>query len=213
MTLKEEYEFTTAIGSPATSMLWRRIFAARSAPERVLEIGSYEGRSTIWIIENLMTRGGALVAINSWEEIPIGDIPVGQDRHGMQLVEQRFDHNITIATRGNSNVRIEKHKGASPHLLSMLLARGDGASFDLVYVDGSHRAPYVLTDLVLAFQLCRIDGLIFCDDYLWQQQRQLTETPKLAVRRLCRMLPPKGADHSRAVLPALLTENSGLNSN
>ena len=181
MALQEQYEFTNDWFS-ANIEAWKRIFAAHGAPARVLEIGSYEGRSTVWILENLMTKGsGVVVAVNSWADIPPDDIPKGQDPRGMQLVEQRFDHNIRVAAQRHPNARVEKHKGRSPLVLSALLARGDNASFDLVYVDGSHRAPYVLTDLVLAFQLCRAEGLIFCDDYLWQQQRELTETPKLAI--------------------------------
>jgi len=169
----EEYEFTTDWFSRNID-IWKRLFASRQAPSRVLEIGSYEGRSTVWIIENLLAeRGGSLVAVDSWEEGP------GGDQKGMKVVEERFDRNMAVAARRHPNVDIKKHKGRSPILLSRLLAQS--ATFDFVYVDGDHHAPNVLTDLVLAFHLCQIDGLIFCDDYLWQQHRGLVETPKLAI--------------------------------
>lgn len=117
------------------------------------------------------SAGAHLVLFNSWEEGP------GDDQKGMKAVEERFDRNITIAAHRHPNVK--KYKGPSPTVLSGLLAKG--ASFDFVYVDGNHQAPNVLTDLVLAFHLCRVNGLIFCDDYLWHQHLGLVETPKLAI--------------------------------
>jgi predicted O-methyltransferase YrrM len=177
----QDYEFTSDWFSRSIDA-WRRIFAARTALSQILEIGSYEGRSAVWIIENLLSgAGGTLTAIDTWEEGVAEDAPLEQDRSAMTSVEARFDRNIAIATRRHPKVRVEKAKAPSSLVMARLLAGGARGSFDLIYVDGSHRAPYVLTDLVLAFQLCRVNGLIFCDDYLWQQQRELADTPKLAV--------------------------------
>ena len=39
--------------------------------------------------------------------------------------------------------------------------------FDFVYVDGSHEAPDVLADALLAHRLVRAGGVIAFDDYLW----------------------------------------------
>ena len=49
-------------------------------------------------------------------------------------------------------------------MIYALLAEGRQGSFDFIYVDASHRAPDVLLDAVLAFQLLRIGGLIIFDD-------------------------------------------------
>ena len=35
----------------------------------------------------------------------------------------------------------------------------------MIYIDGDHRSPYVLMDLVLAFPLLKVDGKMICDDY------------------------------------------------
>ena len=48
----------------------------------------------------------------------------------------------------------------------MLTNRG-AEYFDWIYVDGSHEAPDVLADAVLAFMLLRPGGLLVFDDYLW----------------------------------------------
>ena len=169
-----QYEFTNdwfARHVPA----WKRILAPpRQRPSRVLEIGSFEGQSTVWTMENLLAeQGGLIVAVDPWEEGP------GAPQKGMQPVEARFDRNISIAARRFPTVRVEKNKGPSTLVLSALVARGE--KFDFIYVDGDHRAPQVLTDMVLAFHLCKVNGLIFCDDYLHMQHLGLVESPKLAI--------------------------------
>ncbi|HEX2816824.1 MAG TPA: class I SAM-dependent methyltransferase, partial [Phenylobacterium sp.] len=56
---------------------------------------------------------------------------------------------------------------------------------ELIYIDGSHQAPDVLTDAVLAFQLLRVGGILIFDDYLWSHegpgQQDFYNMPKPAV--------------------------------
>jgi predicted O-methyltransferase YrrM len=115
------------------------------------------------------------VAIDAWKE--------GGEAYqkGMTQVESRFDRNMLLAGERHSEVTITKRKGNSAVELATLLANGSRGSFDLIYIDAHHHAPDVLTDLVLSFVLCKVGGLIFCDDYLWSQFRGLVETPKLAI--------------------------------
>ncbi len=170
------YEFTTDWFSGNIDT-WRGIFVnTRVSPRRVLEIGSYLGRSSIWIIENFLNQPGtSLVAIDTWAE------GVESDQRGMNAVENSFDRNMSTARQRHPEIQIEKCKGVSLLILSRLIATGSRGAFDFVYIDGSHQASDVLTDLVLSFQLCRVGGLIFCDDCLWEMHRVVTETPKLAI--------------------------------
>jgi predicted O-methyltransferase YrrM len=168
-----EYEFTSDWFSQNIAT-WNYLFSNRPRPEKVLEIGSYEGRSTVWIVENLMQRG-SLVAVDAWEE------GLDKDHSDLASTEARFDRNIATASARFPAVSIEKRKGRSNLVLASLLANGGEAAFDLIYVDGGHLASDVLSDLVLAFYLCKTDGLIFCDDYLWGQHKGLTESPKLGI--------------------------------
>lgn len=171
-----DYEFTTDWFSWHVD-IWKTIFSQTGiVPSNVLEIGCYEGRSTVWIMENLMAgRDSLLVAVDAWS----GADEAEQRR--MAEVEARFDRNIAIASRRQPAVRVEKAKGKSVDSLSALLSQGRKNSFDFIYVDGSHKASDVLSDLVLAFYLCRAGGLIFCDDYLWEMSNDLPEAPKLAI--------------------------------
>jgi predicted O-methyltransferase YrrM len=99
----------------------------------------------------------------------------------MGVIEARFDRNVSIARQRHPAVQVQKLKGGSADLLSALIAGGRKGSFDFIYIDGSHEAPDVLTDLVFAFHLCKVGGLIFCDDYFGAMERELAEAPKLAI--------------------------------
>jgi predicted O-methyltransferase YrrM len=148
---------------------WRILFQhMMSGVRKVLEIGAYEGRSTVWLTENgfLPHRAGELYCIDTWEE---------------GLVEAHFDHNIATAQAKAPGVTIHKIKSDSLSALSKLIAEGHRSSFDFIYVDGSHICPDVLADLVLAFALCRVGGFMLCDDYVLGIGENPLRSPKLAI--------------------------------
>jgi predicted O-methyltransferase YrrM len=163
---------------------WQAALGALGPVHKALEVGSYEGCSTVWLIENLFRAGdhGEIHCVDSWEG-GTEHLAVGID---MSSVEQRFRHNIDLAqSRSRATLSFHIHKGRSFGALVTLLAEGHRQSFDLVYVDGSHQCPDVLNDLVLCFALCRVGGLIVVDDYIWSQEESgsedLLNQPKLAV--------------------------------
>ena len=94
----------------------------------------------------------------------------------MSEVERRFDHNTRIALYKASNrVTLRKVKQSSHDAMATMIAAGQLQSFDLIYIDGSHEAPDVLADAVLAFQLLRPGGVMIFDDYLWSMHRPGTQ--------------------------------------
>lgn len=144
-------------------------------PKRILEIGSYEGRSTVWFAENMLQGGGEICCIDTWEG--------GEEHKEMDIVagvEATFDANMNalqanIADRNN----VTKQKGTSVQWLAEHIRRG--SKFDFIYVDGSHTAPDVLTDLCLSWQLLDVGGIMVMDDYLWGEARDALHRPKLAI--------------------------------
>lgn len=176
-----DYSFTTDWVS-AHIPVWAVLINDIPAISKILEIGSYEGRSTVWLIENAFkaTGKGEIFCIDTWEG--------GTEHQGidMSAVEERFIRNIEIAkSKAAAEIAINLLKGSSFDQLVSLIANGHGLSFDVIYVDGSHQCPDVLSDLVLSFQLCKVGGLIICDDYLWPSgihgQENLLDQPKLAI--------------------------------
>lgn len=140
-------------------------------PQRILEIGSFEGRSTCFLIDYLANNSDIEIhCIDTWE----GGIEHHEDGMSPQImseVERRFHHNVKVAIKkAQCNVKLELHKGFSDVKLANMISMGFQNYFDLVYVDGSHQAPDVLIDAVLSFKLTKIGGLIFFDDYLWEEK-------------------------------------------
>lgn len=150
-------------------------------PKKILEIGSFEGASACYLIETLSKDSSIeLVCIDTWEG--------GIEHEGIAMneVEQRFHDNLELAkSKGTHEVKIRTMKARSDQALCELIASGHAGTFDLVYIDGSHQAPDVLVDSVLAFKLAKVGGFLFFDDYLGfeklPQGKDLNRSPKMAI--------------------------------
>lgn len=160
------YQFTNAWFSLAAKSVWDQLIP-RVNPTRILEIGSYEGASTCYLIDTLASRKDIEIhCVDSWE----GGVEHKNAGFDMSAVEQRFLHNVKLAAERSANkVDIQRHKAYSDVALAKLLADGKQNYFDFIYVDGSHQAPDVLCDAVLSFRLLRAGGVLAFDDYLWDE--------------------------------------------
>ena len=125
-----EFQFTNRWFDVARG-IWDQIIPQVN-PSRILEIGSFEGASTCYLIQKL--------AVNKSLEIHCVDTWAGGIEHqtggfaetDMNSVESRFLHNIKVATDSvPNNVNVIKHKGFSDFQLSKILASGKKNYFDL----------------------------------------------------------------------------------
>jgi predicted O-methyltransferase YrrM len=180
--------------------VWEQLKGLLPERKSFLEIGSFEGRSAVWIIENMMNPGDWIDCVDTWE---------GSEEHKngeLNGAEARFDHNIIAVLNCNSaihrsredswghtrfasdgpdrtNNRVYKYKAASTEFLAGKLAHWvDGKNlYDFIYIDGSHIAKDVLTDACMAWPLLKQGGLLVFDDYLWGESRDILHRPRLAV--------------------------------
>ncbi len=189
--MDDKYEFTV----DWFSQYWNNwvSLTANQRISKILEIGSFEGRSACTMIDHFSrTAPLEVFCIDHWSG--------GTDQTGFDMakVEQRFNRNIQRAIAGTANpVKVQKHRGKSIEMLSALLVNGYREYFDLVFVDGSHEAPDVLGDLVLSYELCASGGLMICDDYLWSGvphgSEDLLAMPRLAIDAFGRVFTRKVA--------------------
>lgn len=111
---------------------------------QALEIGSFEGRSAVWLLENVLTHPTSrMVCVDLF-----GD-----------GYSQLFDQNISASGAAD---RVEKLAGPSGVVLRRLPPE---PTFDFIYVDGSHQAFDTLEDAVLSWRLLRPGGVMTFDDY------------------------------------------------
>jgi hypothetical protein len=155
----KQYEFSTN-WFQRTLAVWDRLIP-KVNPQKVLEIGSFEGAATCYLIENLAPKQRIEIhCIDTWEggvEHQAG----GFVETNMNAVEMRFKHNIEVASsKVQNNVDLVVHKGPSDIELAKLFTSEKKNYFDFIYVDGSHQAPDVLCDAVLSFRLLKLN---FCN--------------------------------------------------
>lgn len=159
------YKFTEDWFSHNTP-IWGPLFG-ELRPKNVLEIGSHEGRSTVWMAEIMnQIGGGSITCIDSWDSEPTKDI---------------FERNRMIASELFRSVKIDAIQNQSCNFLGCMRTSG-GGKYDLVYIDGSHKSSDVLSDAVDSFHLCRRGGVIIFDDYhSGSMSENPLDAPKIAI--------------------------------
>ena len=136
---------------------------------RFLEIGSFQGRSTVWLLKNILTSdSSAITCIDTFE----GSIE--HTLHFQNDIKNLFDifsHNIS---KFKNKVNIIKDK--SQDALKKM-----NEQYDFIYVDGDHKASSVIEDAILSFPLLKKGGIMIFDDYLWFQMKKFIDNPKVAI--------------------------------
>jgi predicted O-methyltransferase YrrM len=146
-----------------------------TTPITVVEVGSFEGRSSCWIADNLLLHPDAhLYCLDTF---------AGSMEHTAQEVEQlydRFMHNIQATGKRD---QITVLVGRSDDQLIELIRQQVQA--DLIYIDGSHMAQDVLVDAVLAWKMLKPGGVMIFDDYTWViDAENMHKNPKIAIDSL-----------------------------
>jgi predicted O-methyltransferase YrrM len=166
------YEFSTDWFSHAVPM-WIRTFSTLKLNLkerlRVLEVGSFEGRSSCWISDHLLAHPeSVLVCIDTFE---------GSTEHAeVGALYEKFIRNIGQSKNSN---KVQIRRGRSHAMLESLMK--ERLVFDLVYIDGSHETEDVLADGKAGFALLRDNGVLIFDDYAWVHPERKTQSVKEAI--------------------------------
>ncbi|RPD62102.1 glycosyl transferase [Lentinus tigrinus ALCF2SS1-7] len=139
---------------------WRSIFPRVLAQSpRVLEIGSWEGRSAVFLLTELCQDGGELVSIDHFD---LMTTEAGQERY------RKLAHNLSLT--GKPFRIIDEF--SVPGLMTLLTEEMSAAEpgFDWIYVDGSHEADDTFLDGELMWRLARKGAIVIFDDYHWDKE-------------------------------------------
>ena len=120
--------------------------------EQILEIGSWEGRSSCFFLNYF--KNSTLNCVDTWEGSEENFIDGKPD---LNLVENNFDKNVA-----EYNKRLIKHKTASKNFFSL-----NRKNFDFIYIDGSHYYDDVLNDAQEGFKVLKENSYMLFDDYNW----------------------------------------------
>jgi predicted O-methyltransferase YrrM len=154
--------------------VWEQLIPHLPARKNFLEIGSFEGRSAVWITQHMMEDGGELVCIDTWQG---GEEHTPEDMAG---TEERFHNNIGLVTGNFVERKILPIKSTSVEALGGLISQKK--QFDFIYIDGSHLAKDVLIDACMSWPMLKKGGFMVFDDYMWKPAGFTSlQRPKVAI--------------------------------
>jgi predicted O-methyltransferase YrrM len=150
----------------------------------ILEIGSFEGKSTVWFLENILKNNNSTITcVDPWSNYSQDQDSLNsyfKQENEWDLTERKtkeiFLHNIVES--GNSRKVIIK-QGFSDKILPSLIT--EQKIYDIIFIDGNHTAPYVMMDSVMSWPLLKKGGILMFDDYTWGLNKPTTIRPKESI--------------------------------
>jgi predicted O-methyltransferase YrrM len=141
---KKQYTFTTNWFTHKIPLLTRILKEYKGkAGVTYLEIGTFEGRSALWLLENILTHPASkLIIIDAFEE----------------NTYKTFTSNINLSGEAD---KFRILSGLSTNKIKELPSN----SVDFAYIDGSGKGIVMLSDLVNTWNLLKADGIILCSRY------------------------------------------------
>ncbi|RIB10708.1 methyltransferase domain-containing protein [Gigaspora rosea] len=148
----------------------------------VLEIGAFEGRSTVWILEELFKNPESkLISVDPFEVCFL------DDGINVKNYEMTFRENVKMTGKEKQS---ETMKSLSFEALTKLNYESK-IKFDFIYIDGSHIAKNALADAVLAWNLLKDGGIMTFDDYEWDRYKEEYNNPKVAINTFIKCYEPE----------------------
>jgi predicted O-methyltransferase YrrM len=142
---------------PMDELNW---LAERAASRsRIVEVGSYLGRSTAALSDN---TSGVVFAVDVWDD---------EAENRTEVVQARYPHDGGQAQGGDTFAAFCKNKGGNvtPLQMTSLAAANmfaeQGAKFDMIFIDASHDYESVKDDIIAWSPLLVEGGLLCGHDY------------------------------------------------
>lgn len=153
------------------------IFRTYGIPENIIEIGSYEGKTTVWLSDEFTPYNKKLKIITIDPFTGSDDLPYVNFDH----IKENFLYNI----KSNKYTNVQHIENSSRLALLELINNQFSAEF--IFIDGDHNSDCVLIDLIFSWQILKLGGVMLCDDATdWKFKNKekvniLQKTPRLAI--------------------------------
>ena len=126
-----------------------------SAPHTILEIGCYEGLSSVFFADKLLAHpDSTLTCVDPFLTIDNND----HSNLMSNQTEEYFDANIRSCLHPD---KITVHKVTSDAFFPQ-----NKATYDIIYIDGCHELDFIKRDMENSFAVLRPGGIMWMDDYL-----------------------------------------------
>tara|TARA_B100001559_G_C16389636_1_gene570562 strand:- start:297 stop:992 length:696 start_codon:yes stop_codon:yes gene_type:complete len=126
--------------------------------ENLLEIGSFEGNSSMFFARHL--PDSKIYCVDNW---------IGTEEYNnlnFESLENNFDRNLKEFNN------VIKNKCTSDQFFE-----NNNSNFDLIYIDGYHKAEQVLKDFKNAWKVLNKNGILIFDDFIWKFFEKIEDNP------------------------------------
>ncbi|KAJ7107295.1 nucleotide-diphospho-sugar transferase [Mycena crocata] len=140
---------------------WRKLFPLVGPNPRVLEIGSWEGRSAVFYLTELCD---SIVCIDHFD---LWGTTAGRERY------KKLTHNLELTKKKYTQKECRVMDEFSIPALMKLLEEetmNEKPGYDWIYIDGSHEASDTFLDGELAWRLAKKGAIVIFDDYHWDAE-------------------------------------------
>jgi predicted O-methyltransferase YrrM len=136
-----------------------------------LEIGSFEGLTSNYIVDNILSDDGKLICIDPLTDTylveNLSENDIEHNNNGWKYFNGQYDRFPENTKNNLESKKIELYRELSSEALPKLKEKYKD-KFDFIYIDGDHRDFAVYFDAVNSFEICKPNGYILFDDYLWE---------------------------------------------
>ena len=140
-------------------------FLDKSKENRILEIGCYEGLSSVFFADNFIDNPhSSLTCVDPFLTIDYND-------HSIYLQngeELNFDYNISNCKNTD---KITIHKITSDNFFE-----NNNKTYNFIYIDGCHEIEFIKRDMENSFNILEKDGIMWMDDYGWGDGIKIKKT-------------------------------------
>lgn len=148
-----EYKFTTFWFCRSQIRMKLRNFLDPNQELHILEIGSFEGRSSCWFSDNFLNH--EMSTLTCVDPFNTSDRTTKVD----VCTKDLFIHNLSLS-KNSSKCHLES---VTSHTFFEKL--NVYKYYDLIYIDGSHEISDVYQDMVNSWKVLKSGGLMWMDDY------------------------------------------------
>ncbi len=171
---KNKYEFNFMDSFSLNVFIWESIFTKYKLKNKVadyLEIGCFEGRSSVFVLEQL--KKTSCFFVDPFEEYD--EMTNSTQQKNFKSIFENFSNNIK-----NFDGRYEIHKMTSDLFFDNLNL---SQKFDLAYIDGSHLSEDVYRDAINTDKHLKSKGFIIFDDFFWFWYKDLKNNPFFGITK------------------------------
>lgn len=129
-------------------------FLDKSKENNMLEIGSFEGLSSVFFADNFLdAKNSSLTCVDPFLNITNND----HSNFLQNNEEKNFDYNISKCKNSD---KVIVYKITSDKFFETNKKR-----YNFIYIDGCHMPDYIKRDMENSFNVLEKDGIMWMDDY------------------------------------------------